>query len=55
MFSRPRIGDHHIWVDKYYGGPTIFMSNALYKALKKARVTGLDWGYLTEFPETDEL
>ena len=55
VFSRPRIGDHHIWVDKYYGGPFIFMSNALYKSLKKARVTGVNWDHLEEFPETDEL
>jgi len=55
VFSRPRIGDHHIWVDKYLGGPTIYMSNALYHALKKARVTGVNWRYMEELPETDEL
>jgi len=40
VFSLPRVGDHHLWVDKHIHAGT-YVSDALHDALLEAKITGL--------------
>lgn len=50
VFSRSRIGSHHVWIDKYIHAPTPIISEILKAELDAAGVTGAHYQH---FPETD--
>ncbi|MCV9996819.1 hypothetical protein OE766_00990 [Pararhizobium sp. YC-54] len=49
VFSRPQLGNHHVWIDKYIVMPTPAISEALKASLDAAGITGAHYQH---FPET---
>ena len=52
VFSRPRIGGRHMWIDKFIGLPNVYVSGTLKEAISAAGLEGVTWRH---YPETDAM
>ncbi len=48
VFSTEKIGNHHIWIDKFVPGGGPFISDVLAERLQAAAISGLSYHYIPE-------